>query len=208
MWGIEHGLAGCFQALSTAAKQKCEDPLSKYNFGWSHGRESLAGGRPDVNKGSFYANPLRNSVTQDPSLVAAYPSYCRCACAASRRRVGATGRLCCMRRSSDRSGCPDPSSRSPTLPDSHQRLLLRPAHPAAAPEPGLRCPGGHRPNVWPTEELPQLEAAFQRLGRLITVVGGLLAAHCDRYCQLRGLKEAPRLQDTICQSPCPKVCPR
>lgn len=70
------------QALPAEALQRCEDPLSRYNFGWSHGKESLASGSPDVNKGSFYANPLQNSVTDDPALIAAYPSYCRCVAAA------------------------------------------------------------------------------------------------------------------------------
>jgi len=65
------------QALPSGVKERCEDPLSRYNFGWSHGKETLAGGRPDVNKGSFYANPLHNSVTDDPKLIAAFPTYCR-----------------------------------------------------------------------------------------------------------------------------------
>ena len=67
------------QMLPASARERCEDPLSRYTLGWSHGKESLAGGRPDVNKGSFYANPLHNSITDDPALIAAFPSYCRCA---------------------------------------------------------------------------------------------------------------------------------
>lgn len=37
----------------------------------------LEDGRPDFNKGSFYANPEHDQPTADPVLVALYPSYCR-----------------------------------------------------------------------------------------------------------------------------------
>jgi isopenicillin N synthase-like dioxygenase len=37
------------------------------------------------------------------------------------------------------------------------------------------------PNIWPTDDLPELEAAFKDLGRLIVAVGTLVAAQCDRY---------------------------
>jgi hypothetical protein len=38
-----------------------------------------------------------------------------------------------------------------------------------------------RPNIWPSDALPELEAAFKALGRLIVDVGLLLAQHCDRH---------------------------
>ncbi len=66
-----------WQALPAEARARCEDPESSYNFGWSHGKEALAGGRPDVHKGSYYANPLYNEVTADPELMRRYPAYCR-----------------------------------------------------------------------------------------------------------------------------------
>ncbi len=37
------------------------------------------------------------------------------------------------------------------------------------------------PNVWPTEDLPQLEPAFKALGQIIVSVGTLVAQQCDRY---------------------------
>lgn len=37
------------------------------------------------------------------------------------------------------------------------------------------------PNIWPTEDLPQLEAAFKELGQLIVHVGTLVARQCDAY---------------------------
>jgi len=54
-----------------------EDPESMWSFGWSCGRETLEGGEPDTNKGSYYANPALDRPTEDAALMAAYPSYCR-----------------------------------------------------------------------------------------------------------------------------------
>ena len=57
-------------------KQRYTDPLGGLaSVGWSRGVEALEDGRPDVNKGSYYANPLRDSVTTDEALLREYPSY-------------------------------------------------------------------------------------------------------------------------------------
>jgi len=37
------------------------------------------------------------------------------------------------------------------------------------------------PNIWPKEDLPQLEQAFKDLGRLIVSVGKLVARQCDNF---------------------------
>jgi len=37
------------------------------------------------------------------------------------------------------------------------------------------------PNIWPKEDLPELEHAFKDLGTLIVQVGVLLSKHCDAY---------------------------
>jgi hypothetical protein len=37
------------------------------------------------------------------------------------------------------------------------------------------------PNIWPTDDLPELEGAFKRLGQLIVSVGILVAHQCDIY---------------------------
>ncbi|KAG6414243.1 hypothetical protein SASPL_126961 [Salvia splendens] len=50
-------------------KLQLEDPNSRYNFGWSHGKEKLESGKPDTMKGSFNANPLLDVPTNDQSLV-------------------------------------------------------------------------------------------------------------------------------------------
>ena len=54
-----------------------EDPASSYNIGWSQGKETLEGGQPDTNKGSYYANPALDRPTDDPQLLKEYPAYCR-----------------------------------------------------------------------------------------------------------------------------------
>ncbi|KAK1298398.1 hypothetical protein QJS10_CPB14g01165 [Acorus calamus] len=57
--------------------KELEDPESRYNFGWSHGKEKLESGKLDTLKGSFYANPIFDVPTSDVSLMQRYPSYCR-----------------------------------------------------------------------------------------------------------------------------------
>jgi hypothetical protein len=44
-----------------------------------------------------------------------------------------------------------------------------------------RYPSYCRPNIWPQEQLPELEPAFKVLGQLILEVGMLLAHHCNKY---------------------------
>lgn len=62
--------------LPEEEKKKLEDPDSRYNFGWSHGKEKLESGKPDMLKGSFYANPFLDIPTQDQTLIERYPAYC------------------------------------------------------------------------------------------------------------------------------------
>ncbi|GLT28986.1 hypothetical protein SLA2020_038820 [Shorea laevis] len=101
-------------SLPEEVKKELEDPHSRYNFGWSHGKEKLESGKPDVLKGSYYANPILDVPTTDSFLIQRYPSYCGT-------------------------------------------------------------------NIWPHTALPELEAAFKALGKLILEVGLLLAYHCDQY---------------------------
>ncbi|KAK7258214.1 hypothetical protein RIF29_32745 [Crotalaria pallida] len=62
--------------LPTEVKEGLEDPHSRYNFGWSHGKEKLESGKPDLLKGSFYANPILDTPTTKASMIQRYPSYC------------------------------------------------------------------------------------------------------------------------------------
>lgn len=71
-------MALCWQALPKEATERLEDPDSLWNVGWSHGREALDDGRPDVHKASFYANPLVDLPDADAVATERFPSYCRC----------------------------------------------------------------------------------------------------------------------------------
>lgn len=68
-------LARHFAALPDPVKHKYEHATSFYSFGWSHGKEKLQGGKPDVLKGSFYANPLHDAPTTDAALIDKYPAF-------------------------------------------------------------------------------------------------------------------------------------
>jgi len=91
---------------------------SNFQSGWSHGKEIFAG-KPDLAKGSFYANPLVDDIT--------------------------------------------------TIREDVPRKLRD------------DNPGFFAPNVWPTNSIPELEAAFKDLGQLVVDVGRLLAKSCDCY---------------------------
>ncbi|KAJ1264008.1 hypothetical protein BS78_09G230200 [Paspalum vaginatum] len=125
--------------LPEDVKKKLEDPDSRYNFGWSHGKEKLESGKLDTFKGSFYANPVLDVPTTDDVLVSRYPSYCR-------------------------------------------------------------------PNIWPSDNLPELEIAFKALGKLMMEVGLMLAHHCDRYVMRQGVGQydGDSLEQTIASSRCHK----
>lgn len=65
-----------FAKLPEATKVKCEHPESHFSFGWSHGRETLQAGTPDLAKGSYYANPCHDApFAHDPATIEAYPSF-------------------------------------------------------------------------------------------------------------------------------------
>jgi len=49
------------------------------------------------------------------------------------------------------------------------------------PEEISKTPEVSSPNIWPKEDLPDLEPAFKSLGQLIITVGTSLAHHCDKY---------------------------
>jgi hypothetical protein len=51
-----------------------EKPDTFYSFGWSHGREKLQG-KPDLAKGSFYANPQYDRPVDDPALIEQFPAF-------------------------------------------------------------------------------------------------------------------------------------
>lgn len=106
-------LAKDFATLDEATKLKYENKETFYSFGWSHGKEKLQG-KPDISKGSYYANPQYDEPTTDAELIKKYPAFVH-------------------------------------------------------------------PNIWPKEDLPQLEPAFKNLGQLIVDVGTLVARQVLLY---------------------------
>ncbi|GJT79183.1 hypothetical protein Tco_1053525 [Tanacetum coccineum] len=62
-------LAPRLASLPEEVLKELEDPRSRYNFGWSHGKEKLESGKPDLLKGSFYANPILDKPTTEASLI-------------------------------------------------------------------------------------------------------------------------------------------
>jgi isopenicillin N synthase-like dioxygenase len=44
-----------------------------------------------------------------------------------------------------------------------------------------KYPHDYLPNLWPTEDLPELSVAFKTLGGLMVSVGAHVARHCDKY---------------------------
>ncbi|XP_019057566.1 PREDICTED: uncharacterized protein LOC104808745 isoform X2 [Tarenaya hassleriana] len=69
-------LAPRLAGLPEEVKRDLEDPHSRYNFGWSHGKEKLESGKLDTLKGSFYANPLLDVPTTNTCEIQRYPWYC------------------------------------------------------------------------------------------------------------------------------------
>jgi len=62
-----------FAELPEAIKEKYTHPDSHYSFGWSHGKEKMKDGKADTAKGSYYANPVFDSLTDDDDLKKKYP---------------------------------------------------------------------------------------------------------------------------------------
>ncbi|KAJ7462789.1 Clavaminate synthase-like protein, partial [Mycena galericulata] len=67
-------LAYAFAHLEEPVREKYADPRSRYSFGWSHGKEVM-NGKPDLLKGSYYANPVVDNPNVSPAFREAYPEY-------------------------------------------------------------------------------------------------------------------------------------
>lgn len=52
-----------------------EHAPSRYNVGWSHGKEALRSGLLDTHKGSYYGNPLQDTYTVDQDTAERYKTY-------------------------------------------------------------------------------------------------------------------------------------
>ncbi|KAH9911426.1 Clavaminate synthase-like protein [Epithele typhae] len=67
-------LAYKFATLPESEREKYADASSRYSFGWSHGKE-IMNGKPDILKGSYYANPVLDEPAVSDALRKAYPEY-------------------------------------------------------------------------------------------------------------------------------------
>ncbi|KAJ7770864.1 Clavaminate synthase-like protein [Mycena maculata] len=67
-------LAYAFAHLDESVREQYADRYSRYSFGWSHGKE-IMNGKPDLLKGSYYANPVVDNPSVSPALQEAYPEY-------------------------------------------------------------------------------------------------------------------------------------
>ncbi|GLC37671.1 hypothetical protein PLESTB_000800500 [Pleodorina starrii] len=158
-------LAEVFASLPDAVKDKYVDAVSSYSFGWSHGKESMASGVPDTLKGSFYANPLLDDQLSPGSGDAVRPSFH----AALQQQNGAAA---------------SSSAGAAAAAEGRQRSQAEPSgarSEAEVSELRRRYPSYFRRNLWPRDEVPELEVAFKELGRLVCAVGCLLMDACDGY---------------------------
>lgn len=67
-------------------------------------------------------------------------------------------------------------------------------------------PSAYTPNIWPKEDLPELEDAFKQMGQLVVEVGLLLAKHIDKYVKkMKPSYDGVKLYKTIKESQCCKA---
>jgi len=67
-------LAYRFAQLPEDVREKYTHPASRYSFGWSHGKE-IMNGKPDILKGSYYANPVVDKPSVPQAEQEKYPEY-------------------------------------------------------------------------------------------------------------------------------------
>jgi len=72
------------------------------------------------------------------------------------------------------------------------------------PELITKYPSFCQPNLWPTENLPELEHAFKALGHKIVEVGILVAKQCDKFVN-KTYPGAGKLEEVVTHSKTPKA---
>lgn len=174
-------LAQKLATLSPAQLEEVTAPEAGYQVGWSHGREKLEGDKPDFSKGSFYANPLTEDLTEAMIERRGY----------QRERQNHNG--------------------SHAIDSNMEELLSwDESFQCIETDDELRAlaksnPAFFAPNVWPSSHLPDLEAAFFEVGQLVHEVGTLVAKCCDSYVSSRCPGYEPKLAKIVCHSKCCKA---
>jgi len=155
-------------------------PESDYQVGWSHGREKLQGDKLDYSKGSFYANPLTENLTES--------------------MLG--------RRAYQRSRQTSNSNQGDIDVNMEELLIWDESlqHIKTDDELCTLAQSNHAffaPNIWPSK-CPELESAFREVGQLVHEVGVIVAQCCDSYVSARCPGYEPKLEKILRHSKCCK----
>lgn len=75
--------------------------------------------------------------------------------------------------------------------------------PTKDPDVIKKYPAYARPNIWPTEDMPELEEAFMTLGKIMVRVGALVAHACDKYLLSHGV--ISKMENIVKTSTCSKA---
>lgn len=167
------------QTLGTLPADQLEEvtvPEAEYQVGWSHGREKLEGDKPDFSKGSFYANPLTENLTE---------------CMLERR----------YQQSKKRNKNNDIMEELLEWDESFQSIKTDEELRALAQS----NPAFFAPNVWPSRSMPELESAFIDVGKLVHEVGTMVAKCCDSYVSTNCPGYEPKLEKILRHSKCCKA---
>lgn len=153
---------GRFATLPEEARARYEHPACVFSFGWSHGKETLEAGRPDLAKGSFYANPCFDAPFGEGKAAAA--------AAAGGGVAGETADAEAVHVAAD----------AVAAAAEEEEEEAAAAAKVEADAAVARYPSFAHPNVWPDADVPGFSRAFKELGRAVVRVGELVARQCDR----------------------------
>ena len=145
--------------LSNEELSKITAHEAAYQVGWSHGREKLEGDKPDLSKGSFYANPLTDNLVET---------------------------MLERRKYDDKLHSRAADAVTTNSSDDIQDLLKWDVSTQYVSNEDLKKlaqsnPAFFAPNVWPKDSIPELEVVFKEAGALVHSIGTMIAKCCDSY---------------------------
>lgn len=117
----------------------------------------MEGDKPDFSKGSFYANPLTENLTENMLDRRRYQRSRQ----TSKNNLGGSKDVNMEELLQWDESFNETDDQICALADS--------------------CPAFFAPNVWPSKHLPELESAFKEVGQLVQNVGTMVARCCDSY---------------------------
>ncbi|KAL7531320.1 hypothetical protein ACHAXR_003976, partial [Thalassiosira sp. AJA248-18] len=173
------------QKLATLSPDQLKEvtvPESGFQVGWSHGREKLEGDKLDFSKGSFYANPLTENLTE--SML-------------ERRRYLRSRKNSNISNQTENSMMEEVLRFDESLQTIQTDDELR--------ELAKTNPAFFAPNVWPSDHIPELEPSFGEVGQLLHEVGSMVAKCCDSYVAAKCSGYEPKLEQILHHSKCCKA---